>query len=165
MVYQPKPFPFLCHCVLCLRTCITSVKVSINSSIDLVRQYTCLTCFWSYLLSQKTDSKTDSCGNTYLLQSSVTFFATFSILSVLLACALTSCCLPMCHKFIMVLFRHYFFMLLLSRGSLLSDYVALTSMCTCTSFNSSYVSYPAAPSLDSSLLFSTWDFEHWTDNH
>lgn len=43
--HQPKPYPFLGHCVLCLRPCRAISEVSFDSRLDLRSRYTCLTCF------------------------------------------------------------------------------------------------------------------------
>lgn len=113
-----------------------------------------------FILPKKTIPRQTHVETQTLLQSSVTFLL-LSILSVPLACALTSCCLPMCHKFIIVSSDIISSCLSAFCGSPLLDYVALTSMCAHTSFDSSCVSYPAAP-LDSSLLFLNVGF--WTLN-
>lgn len=83
--------------------------VSFNSKIDPFSSTLVLHAFEHIYSPKKLIPRQTHVETQTLLQSSVTFLL-LSIWSVLLACALTSCCLPMCHKFIIVLSRHYFLM-------------------------------------------------------
>lgn len=134
-------------------------RVSFDSKIDPFISTLVLHAFEHIYSPKKAIPRQTRVETQTLLQSSVTFLL-LSILSVLLACALTSWCLPMCHKFIMVSSDIISSCLSAVCGSPLLDYVALTSMCASTSFDSSCVSYPAAPAWIHPCFFSTWDFEH-----